>query len=272
MAVRVVIILALCAAFACRADCATTLPLTGALTLPGCDAKTQTCLTSDEAFAANAEAFKQDPTEYAFLGTTGSPWRIYDGALRVIPLDALAAKIRASGKQRVLLGTSWSGVKPDKETPPLTSRLSKLLGGLPVRGLDGFLWLSSKGALRTTRQGSTIVAGEYAVVSGADVMPAASFTRFLSIGDDAVDPALFLLRGAAWDILGLCPEKALASFEQAAALGNVSASWNAAQMLLEKDRPKALAYLRRAAQAGDARSRDLLTALGGTAPDAGAPR
>jgi TPR repeat protein len=73
------------------------------------------------------------------------------------------------------------------------------------------------------------------------------------------DAALLMHAAAGWDIFFLCPDRALAGFERAAAKGNAIAAYNAALMRLERnadgDRAAALALLERAAALGDARSK-----------------
>lgn len=72
-----------------------------------------------------------------------------------------------------------------------------------------------------------------------------------------------LTRAAAgWDVFFLCPDKALAGFENAATKGSAIAAYNAALMRLERslegDRAAAISLLERAAMLGDATSRALL--------------
>jgi len=72
-----------------------------------------------------------------------------------------------------------------------------------------------------------------------------------------------LKAGLAWDVFVLCPEYALDRFE--ATSTNPVAHWNAAAMRLEmktaKDSAKAIEHLRKAAQLGDAKSKEWLGAL-----------
>lgn len=69
---------------------------------------------------------------------------------------------------------------------------------------------------------------------------------------------------AGWDVFFLCPDKALAGFERAAAKGSAIAAYNAALMRLERgregDRTAALALLERGVALGDAKSKARLEA------------
>lgn len=73
------------------------------------------------------------------------------------------------------------------------------------------------------------------------------------------DADLLMRAAAGWDVFFLCPDKALAGFEHAAAQGSAIAAYNAALMRLERgadgDHAFALALLERGVALGDAKSR-----------------
>lgn len=266
---RLALVVSLLAAPA-QADCPRTLPVAGALKLPTCNPKKQRCVPPQDAFVATSRALKSDPQEFAYVGF-GGPWRVYDASMRVLPVNALAALVRKQGKPKVFLATSWSSVKPDKQTPSLVTQLSTALGGAPVRGLDGYAWFSRKGTVRTTRQASTSSADPYLVADGAEVMASAIFLSMLAPSTESGDPLFLVYQGVAWDVIGLCPEKALTFFERAAALGNAAGAWNAAHLLLAQGTPEARTKALALLQQGDETSRELFGQLRATAADGGAP-
>jgi hypothetical protein len=200
------------------------------------------------------------------IGMQSSPWRMYDGDMRILTVDDVAAAVRAKldGKvERVELIASWTGVSPQAGVPSLAERVSKALGGFPVKGEDGFLWLAPDGTRRTSRQAFTLRegAGSYFLPKGSEVFVplVAGWPAFVEdrIPDD--NPDLLLRAAAGWDVFFLCPARALAGFERAAAKGSAIAAYNAAVMRLERDgdgdRAAAFALLERGMALGDARSR-----------------
>jgi len=158
------------------------------------------------------------------------------------------------------LHVSWSGVSPEAGVPSLAERLSKAMG-LPVSGLDGFLWVDRAGNLRTTRQEFTgrRNTGPYGVKAGAEVFVPLAGGWAAGLEDRFPDDAALLLDAAVgWDVLMLCPDKALAGFEAAAAKGSAIAAYNAGLMRAERmragDAEAALALFERGAALGDAKS------------------
>lgn len=267
-------LLALCLLSPVAMACDTShLALSGVVTVPTCSPKSSTdCVLSNNVVFEYMKAMPDDPTVMN-VGMQTSPWRMYDGDMRILTVDDVAAVVRANrdaSERRIDLIGSWTGVSPAPGVPSLADRLSKALDGFPVRGEDGFLWLSADGKRHTTRQAYTgrEGAGSYFVPKGADVMVALAggWPAFVegSIPDD--EPDLLMRAAAGWDIFYLCPDRALASFEHAAAKGSAIAAYNAAVMRLERnsegDRAAARALLERAAALGDAKSRAKLAAEG----------
>jgi hypothetical protein len=205
------------------------------------------------------------------IGLQSSPWRMYDGEMRILTVDEIADAIRpklGDALERVEIIGSWTGVSPAPGEASLADRVSKALGGLPVKGEDGFLWLAQDGMRRTTRQAFTLRegAGSYFLPKGSEVFVplVAGWPAFVQ---DRIpeDNAELLMRAAAgWDVFFLCPDRALAVFELAAEKGSAIAAYNAALMRLERgakdDRAAALALLERGAALGDAKSRARLGA------------
>lgn len=275
---RTHVLLALCllspAALACDD---VHLPLSGTVTVPACDPdRDADCLYAGEVVRAYLEKVP-DSDEVYTIGLQASPWHLYDGEMRILTVDELATMLRPDlgGKvKRVELIGSWTGVSPAAGVPSLADRLSKALGGLPVRGEDGFLWLSADGSRHTTRQAFTARAGagSYFVPKGQDVLVALAdgWPAYVEgqIPDDQSD--LLMRVGVAKDIFMLCPGEALAAYERAAGKGSAIAAYNAAQMRLERaadgDREAALKLLERGAALGDERSRKRLADESAHAP------
>ncbi len=258
--------------FAAIADCRHELPVRGVESLSACDPKTQACLPADKAFFEFMDK-AQDDQAVLFVSLHASPWHAYDAESRILTPDHLAGTIREflarhQTVKRVELRASWSGVRPAANTLSIAERLSKALGGFPVTGTQGFLWVSADGGLRTTRQAVTLSVGQYLVARDGEVMVSAVAAWPLSVIDairKKQDARALLRAGAAWDIFGLCPDNALATFEEAAGMGNAVGAYNAALMRLERgtkpDIEKATALLLQAAKAGDAPSRAQLAKL-----------
>ncbi|MCC4590710.1 hypothetical protein LL974_06095 [Xanthomonas campestris pv. cannae] len=246
--------------------CDTHLPLSGMVSVATCppDKGTRTCVASWEALSQYLEAMPDHDDDFT-IALQSSPWRMYDGNWRILTPEDLAGTVRATREKkhkRVELVGSWTGVSPAPGIPSLAERLSKALGGFPVQGENGFLWISKDGARRTTRQAFTgrQGSGPYFIPAGAELF-VPLVTGWQALGpkqaEDA-DAEQLLQSGAAWDVMYLCPEKAQQSFELAASKGNVVAAYNAALMRLERggngNRSAAIALLKRAAAQGDAKS------------------
>lgn len=223
------------------------------------------CVFSGQAVYEYMEAVP-DTDEVITIGLSSSPWRMYDADMRIITVDEVADAIKSLRNPKVeraeLIG-SWTGVSPKPGVPSLADQVSKALDGFPVKGEDGFLWLSKEGKRRTTRQAFTMRegGGSYYLPKGAEVLvPLAAGWPAEVQGMIPKDDALMLTRAAAgWDVFYLCPDNALAGFEHAAKQGSAVGAYNAALMRLERgaegDRDAAVALLERAAALGDEKSR-----------------
>jgi len=268
-------LLAACAA--AQADCPTTLPLKGALSLDNCYPMRKDCVRAADALYEYSHAAPDVGDEVLRISMHGSPWHLYGADSRIMTIDNLAGVVRQQGSKirEVILMSSWSGASPDKHHKPLAQQLSSALGDMKVSGSDGFLWYEMDGKTATTQQAYTLfVAGPYAVKKGEKVMvslvegwPAQFEDKFVKEKD-----AEGLLRAAVGhEVFSLCPERAWRAFDAAAALGNPIAAYNAAILRLERgkggDRESALKLLKKAAAAGDQPAAALLdqTALRGKA-------
>lgn len=259
-----------------QADCSTTIPLQGFVTIAQCDPASTHCVRADEALHEYMNAMPDDGASVLSIATHGSPWHLYDQDYRILEIEELATMVRRQGgnAKRVELIASWSGAPPDSHTRSVAQKLSKALGGMPVRGQDGFVWVSPKGAVRTTHQAFTgRLSGPYWIGQGEEVM--ASLVSGWAIDLEpayvkARDGAGLLQVAAAKEIFMLCPEGALKSYDQAAALNNPIAAFNAAIMRLERDKPgdtaAAMVLLKQAAAQGDEKAREKLKSLAKTAP------
>ena len=255
-------------ALACESD--HDLALSGTATVETCPKESADCVFSGNVLHPYFEAVPDDPTVMT-VALQSSPWRLYDGDMRILTIEELAEVVRGSRdatETRVELIGSWTGVSPSPGVPSLADRLSKALDGFPVRGEDGFLWVKADGTRRTTRQAYTARegAGSYYVPKGGEVMTALAggWPAFVEdrIPDD--QPELLMRAAAGWDMFFLCPDKALAGFERAATKGSAIAAYNAAVMRLERsgeaNRAAALVLLERGATLGDAKSKARLEA------------
>lgn len=261
-------LLALCLLSPTTQACDTShLRLSGTTTVESCfpQQASSDCVYAGKALYQYLEAVPDSDAVYA-IGLQSSPWRMYDGQMRIISPEEVAHDVRTGLNDKVkhveLIG-SWTGVAPAPGVESLAERVSKALDGFPVQGEDGFLWLAQDGTRRTTHQAFTLRegAGTYYVHQGGEVM-AAMVAGWLAYLQDQLPPDdANAQMGAAvgWDVFFLCPDKALAGFEHAANLGSAIAAYNAAVMRLERgsdgDRESALALLERGATLGDAKSR-----------------
>lgn len=260
-------LLALCLLSPAALACDTShLSLSGTLSVTTCSPKRDSnCVASGQALYEYMEAVP-DSDEVFTIGLQANPWRMYDGEMRILTVEDVADSIRQKleGKvKRVELIGSWTGVSPEPGVPSQAERISKALGGLPVKGEDGFLWLAKDGTRRTTRQAFTVRegAGSYSLPEGAEVFVplVAGWPAYVQEQIPEDDANLLTLAAAGWDIFFLCPDKALDGFETAAAKGSAIAAYNAALMRLERgddgDRAAAISLLERGAALGDAKSR-----------------
>lgn len=256
------------AAVACDAS---HLPLSGSVAVETCSAQDSAdCVYAGKALYEYMEAAPDSDSLFT-IGLQSSPWRMYDGQMRILTVDDVANLVRPElgGKlERVELIASWTGVSPEPGMPSLADRVSKALGGFPVRGEDGFLWLAQDGTRRTTRQAFAARegAGSYSLPKGSEVFVplVVGWPAYVQDQIPETDADLLMRAAAGWDVFFLCPDKALAGFEHAAAQGSAIAAYNAAIMHLERgadgDRAAAFALLERGVALGDAKSRARLDA------------
>lgn len=248
------------------ADCTASLPLSGTISVKTCDPEARGCALSDKLFFEYIGRVRKDKTEVTAVAMA-SPWHLYDGDMRIIGVEELADKVRpllVDPVARVRLIGSWTGVAPDKNRKSLAEQLSAALDGFPVSGMDGFLWISKDGRMRTTQQAFTIKdgIGPYGVPKGADILVSLVSGWPSEVQDFFIenkDADGVMRAGAGWEIFNLCPERALATYEIAAEMGDAIAAYNAAIIRLERnaegDRQAALALLTQATARGDEKSR-----------------
>lgn len=247
----------------------THLSLSGSATVETCSAQSSVdCIYAGKVLYEYMEAVPDSDSSFT-IGLQSSPWRMYDGQMRILTVDDVAEAVRPEldGKiEYVELIASWTGVSPELGVSSLADRVSKALGGFPVHGEDGFLWLAQDGTRRTARQAFTVRegAGSYFLPKGSEVFVPLVAGWPAYVQDQVSDADLLMRAAAGWDVFFLCPDKALAGFEHAAAQGSAIAAYNAAIMRLERgmdgDRPAALALLERGVSLGDAKSRARLDA------------
>lgn len=261
-------LLALCLLSPATLACDTShLALSGAITVKTCHVQgaSSDCVYSGQALHEYMDAVPDSDAAFT-IGLQSSPWRMYDGQMRILTVDDVADVVRRERDdkvERVELIGSWTGVSPEPGVPSMADRVSKALDGFPVRGEDGFLWLAQDGSRRTTRQAFTTRegAGSYFLPKGSEVFAplAAGWPAFVEDQIPADDAELLMRAAAGWDVFFLCPDKALAGFERAATKGSAIAAYNAALMRLERgaegDRVAGLALLERGVALGDATSR-----------------
>jgi hypothetical protein len=242
--------------------CESHLPLDGSLEVDTCRVSEPDCVYAGKLLYDYFDAQPEVPGVLT-VGSAGSPWHVYGPELRIVPIEEFADMLRKSlgpEDKSVALYMSWSGVSPGPGVPSLAERLSKAMG-MPVTGMDGFVWIDRSGAMRTTHQAFTVRndTGAYGVKPGEEVL--VSLTAGWASGhepDFPNDPELLLMAATGWDIFMLCPDKALVGFEAAAAKGSAIAAYNAGVMRLERGEPgdakAALAQFDRGAALGDEKS------------------
>ena len=200
-----------------------------------------------------------------------SPWRIYDSEMRIIEptdfLQLIRSNLNPNITKIVLVG-SWTGTKVSNNQS-LISQLSKNLGNIQVDGFDGFVWLSSNGKIRTTKNKFTIFrSGIYRINLGSEIMASLTVGWATSFENQFIsnrNAEGFLIAGVGQDAFILCPEQALKNFEASAAMGNKIAAYNAAIMLLDtrtlNNTRKAKSLLIQAAKSGDKKSQAKLATI-----------
>lgn len=247
------------------AKCAHQLPVSGAVSLSSCDPKTAACLEPEVAWNRFQKKFgelEEKNRQRLTLKLFTSPWRAYDSSSRIMSIDELARPSREGiasnpSVKRVEIIGSWSGVRPSPEQASLAEQLSRELDGFPVSGGQGFIWFDAKGGVRTTRQAFTILAGRHMVAADGEVMLDLPLSNVIPAAGEiraGKDGKGLLLLGVAWDVFGLCPEQALLAFEDAAALGEPTAAYNAAVMRRQpgalQDLSKSATLMKRSAELG----------------------
>lgn len=105
-------------------------------------------------------------------------------------------------------------------------------------------------------------------LEGDEVMVSLAAGWYTEVEDAIVkrkDADALMHAGAGWDIYGLCPDRALKTFEAAAKMSNSIAAYDAAVMRLERngkgDMEAARALLSQAAEAGDGKAKEKLRTL-----------
>lgn len=254
--------------------CDTTTQLDGMLSIPQCDPGSAIggCIPGTKAVFDALQALDV-PSVYT-IGVQTSPWRMYDAEGRILTVEEVAAAVRRDRPPtdlRVQLLGSWTAAMPDGSGHTLARRLSTALGGFPVDGTDGFLWLGATGETRTTRQAfSAWKAGSYSVDAGADVMAALVPGAPAQFEDDFARNGIaegVVQAGIGHDVFMLCQERALAAFERAAGMGSAIGAYNAGLMHAQAgDRVAATTWLQKAASLGEPKAAAALGAQ--TAPAA----
>jgi hypothetical protein len=242
--------------------CENHLPLEGTLAIDTCRVGEPGCVYAGKAVSEYFDAQPEVPGVLT-VGIQGSPWRVYSADNRILTIDEFATMLHAAlgpEDKSVALYVSWSGVSPEPGVPSLADRLSAAMQ-MPVTGMDGFAWIDRTGKMRTTRQAFSgfLNTGPYGIKEGADVLvPLAGAWASGRETEFADDAELLLAAAAGWDIFWLCPDKALAGFEAAAAKGSAIGAYNAGLMRLERKRTgdahAALKLFERGAALGDSPS------------------
>jgi hypothetical protein len=249
------------------AVCESSLKLEGTVSVKCCTPQSE-CISAAKAVYDYTESAKDDPAAL-IISLHASPWHLYDSEMRILTIADLAQMVKPKlrGKvQRIILLASWTGVAPNSNGNSLAKKLSDFLGGFPVNGMDGFVWIAKDGSVRTTQQAFTIKPKcPYGVHPGDEVMVSLVLGWHVGYEDDYIKKRYsegIKHAGAAWEIFMLCPEKALQSFETAAKLSNPIAAYNAALMRLERGNPgdyeAAIKLLKKAVALGDKKSQTKL--------------
>ena len=256
LALAIAALLSPATAFACVPAKA----LEGTLSIPTCDPKADAgdCVPGQQAVYEALEAL-DIPGEFT-VGIQTSPWRMYDSQDRIVTVDEMAEAVRTQRPAkdlRVRLVGSWTAALPEGEGQTLAQRLSAALDGFPVEGSDGFLWLSPKGAMRTTHQAFSVWrTGYYDLPRGGDVMVALVPGALVQFEDRFAEDGIadgVVRAGVGKDVFMLCPDGALAAFERAAAMGSAIGAYNAGLMHAEAGRrDDAIRLLERAVALGEA--------------------
>ena len=266
----------LASSFGAQAGCFSTTQLKGAIAIKQCAPASANCIRADDALHKYMDATPDDGPTILSIATHGSPWHLYDGDYHILEIEEVAAMVRQQGSKikRVVLVASWSGNSLDPHAKSLAQKLSMALGGMPVTGQDGFVWVSPNGALHTTHQAFTgRQSGPYWVGKKDEVMASLVPGWAIELEDKFLksgDAAGLMQVGAAKDIFMLCPEGALESYDQGAKMNNPIAAFTAAIMRLERAKPgdaaAAMALLKHSAAQGDKKAEQKLKSLTGKIP------
>lgn len=253
------------------AQCESSLKLEGSISVKCCESD-ENCIPAGKAVYEYTEKnIDDDPFTFS-IGLQASPWHLYDGEMRILTLEELALMIKPElidPIKSVLLVGSWTGIAPEINGKSIAQKLSQILDGFPVTGMNGFVWLDKDGNVRTTNQAFTMKSNcPYGIHPGDEVMVslvAGWPVEFEQHYFENKDSDGIMRSGAGWDIYMLCPEKALNRFEAAAKLGNPIAAYNADLMYMESDQKenaeKAISYLKNAAALGDRKAQVKLQEL-----------
>lgn len=254
------------------ADCESSLKLEGTMFVETCVLREKGCIPAAKAVYEYTVAEEFHPSVLS-ISMQASPWRLYDRDMRIVTIEELAEIAKSQlrgGIKRIVLIASWTGVAPAGTAKSLAQKLSDLLDGFPVSGMDGFVWIAKDGTVRTTHQAFTIKRARqpYGVHPGDEVMVSLVVGWMIDFEEDYVkkrNSEGILRAGVGWDVFMLCPDRALRSFEAAARLSNPIAAYNAALMRLERgkegDLEAATALLSRASALGDKKARAWLQKL-----------
>ncbi len=252
-----------------RAECQHGFHLEGTLSVKDCDPKMEVCLNGIRAIYEYGEKLDDGGDEVLTISIMSSPWRIYGPEMRIMRTQELSKLVKSNIDDKtksVLLYASWTENIPKGRTKSLVQELSESLNGFPVKGIDGFLWIRGDGDYYSTKQAFTIGgAFPHQIKDGDDLMVALPYGSFIHAQDYFVkEKDVRGLRYAAvgWDVFILCPDKALATFELAAAMSDSISAYNAAVIRLERgqegDFEAASKLLTQASEAGDEKAKALL--------------
>jgi hypothetical protein len=132
------------------AGCENSLKLEGVMSVECCTSRDK-CIPAGKAVYEYSEAAKDDPSLLS-ISMQSSPWHFYDNDMRILTVEELAEMVRPTIRKvkRIALIASWTGVAPNPNGKSLAQKLSDLLDGFPVNGMDGFVWIVKDGSVRTT--------------------------------------------------------------------------------------------------------------------------
>lgn len=254
------------------AECEHGFHLEGTLSVKDCDPKVDDCINGIRSIYEYGQKLDDGGDNLLTVSIMSSPWRFYGPDMRIIRPKELAESLKSSLDDKVksvVLYASWTENTPTGRTKSLSQELSESLKGFPVKGIDGFLWIKGNGDYYSTKQAFTVGGMfPYRHKTDDDLMIALPYGSYIHAQDYfAKEKDAESLRYAAvgWDVFILCPEKALATFEMAAALSDNISAYNAAVIRLERgqegDFEAASKLLTQAANAGDEKAQALLVEI-----------